>query len=194
MKTKEIRTWLPCFSGFYNTIWEPDTESEIYSLNQERTAKGLPEITFDDCEFDYQDYENQVVNSIAKYLTKRLSKFVQSIEVEQIVRPKWYNFTNDSCNVKIKLSIVNRGNILRYLDLNKETFAEYLTKYKSRDGFISFYPHEIEAFMTDNPLEHQHKLGSILEFIADNIGIDTEDLYYNVEAYLSITNYNELAA
>jgi len=33
-------TWCPVFSGFYNTIWEADTESEIDYVNTEREANG----------------------------------------------------------------------------------------------------------------------------------------------------------
>jgi len=192
---KTIQTYLPVFSGFYNTIWESDSEieREIDYFNEEREKKGLGKVDFDNFEFDYSGYEMQVVKGIAAYLERELSDFVSDIEVEEIRHPKEYNFANDAVNVKIGLSKQNEKNILSYLDKNKVAFEEYLLQYKSCSGFISYYPYDREAFMSDSPLEHKHKLGSILNFIAHNEDSEVElNAYYNVEKYLDVLNYDEL--
>jgi len=51
---QKIETYLPIFSGFYNTIWQYDDESAIYFINQEREEKNLNNITWEHLEIDYK--------------------------------------------------------------------------------------------------------------------------------------------
>ena len=37
----KIETWCPLFSGFYNTIWEMDCESEIESYCEEENDDSI---------------------------------------------------------------------------------------------------------------------------------------------------------
>jgi len=141
--------------------------------------------------FDYSDYEMQVVKGIASCLENELSDFITDIKIEKIVSPKEYNFRNDSADVIITLSEDNIKAIETYLVEHSTEFAAYLkARYTSCSGFISSYPNNIEDFMSDNPLEHEHKLGAILNFIALNEGV-TEDRF-DFEHYLSCSNYSEL--
>lgn len=197
MQTSNVETWLPVFSGFYGTYWEPNEANEIDSINSERKAKGLDEVEFNDIEFDYDDYRDQVVNGIAKNLTRLLNEFVTGIKVQRIVSPKYYNFSNDSANVEITISRENAKAIGRYIAANMGAFKTYLREtYTSRSGFISSYPNFVEGatgFMARKPLEDKHKLGAILQFIAFNEDKEAElSLYYNTEANLSAKNWSEL--
>lgn len=191
----KIKTYLPLFSGFYNTIWQSDDKEqmEVSYINEQRSAKGLEPINWDDCQFEYNDYQMDVVKGIAQYLERELKTFVSDITVERIVSPKEYNFRNDSANVVITLSMDNVKAIKKYLIDNSEQFAGYLKDtYTSCSGFISSYPNNIEEFMTNKPLKDSHKLGSILQFICNNEGIEEINAYYNVEANLSVANYDKL--
>jgi hypothetical protein len=200
MKTKQIGTWLPCFSGFYNTIWQSDHEEEmeIEHLNEEREKNGFEPAKGDDFIFDYADYNQQVIKGIASYLeSNELKPFVTDIKIEGLRSPKEYNFSNDSADIMVTLSKANEKAILKYLTDNKDKFAQYLKDhYTSCSGFWSSYPNTIDEYMIDKPLEHSHKLGSILDFIANNENTRGDDLelgiYYNVEKYLSVTNYDEI--
>lgn len=200
MKTKQIATWLPCFSGFYGTIWEPEETQEMEYVNDEREKKGLEPVKWDDIKFDYDDYHLQVVKGIARRLeVDYLKPFVQSITIEKIVSPREYNFANDSANVIVTLCTANEKRILKYLSTHEDKWAQWLKdRYTSRSGFMSSYPNYIQEYMQDEPLAHEHKLGAILDFIArneanenDSEGIEM-DLYSNVEKYLSAINYDEL--
>lgn len=188
----EVNTYLPCFSGFYGTIWEANEDSEIDYINEQRESIGLEPITFEEMIFDYNDYNLQVVKGIANYLCRELSEFITDIKVEKVVSPREYNFRNDSANVVISLSTSNKKAIKTYLLAHSVEFASYLKdRYTSRSGFISSYPNTIEEFMRNKPLEHEHKLGAIMEFIA--YGHLTEmEIYDNVEAYIQCSNYGEL--
>ena len=189
-----IQTYLPVFTGFYGTIWEADETNEIDYINEQRSELGLEPITYDECRFDYADYNMQVVKGIAAYLEREFPQFVKDIKVEKIVSPRFYNYSNDSADVVITLTKDNQKTILEYLEANREAFASYLRDhYTSCSGFISSYPNSIELFMEDSPLEHSHKLGSILNFIFHNEDSEIEmNTYYNVEKYLSVANYDEL--
>ena len=190
---EKVKTYLPVFPGFYSTIFEPDESLEISNINEEREQKGLSELGFDAFEFDYDGYKDQVCRSVTSVVERQLKDFVTSIDFEELISPRFYNYSNDSINVIIKLSNKNVKAILSYLETNKETFAQYLRdNYTSSSGFISHYDNDIARFMADSPLEHKHKLGSILNFICESEGITQETLYYGMEAYLSVKNYSEL--
>jgi|SRR5882672_4149817 len=199
MKTKQIKTWLPCFSGFYGTIWQADSEEDyqLQYVNDERKSKGLEPAKWDSFKFDYDSYNMQVIKGIAHRLeSDYLKPFVQSITVERLVSPREYNFANDSANITVTLCASDEKRIMKYLSDHKVSFAEYLLRYKSCSGFISYYPYDGSAWIEGTPLEHEHKLGAILDFIARNEARDGEDieldLYYQIEKYLDVINYDEL--
>jgi hypothetical protein len=192
---KTINTYLPVFPGFYSTIFEPDEQFEMDYINELRLEKGLEEVKFDDIEFDYSDYYNQVAKSVTNVVYNELKDFVKDIKFEEVISPKYYNYSNDSINVEITLTKENERKILSYLSENKDYFDKYLKdNYTSRSGFIPYYDNSITEFMLDKPLEHKHKLGSILNFICENEGITQDTLYYGMEAYLTAKNFNELTA
>lgn len=192
---KKIITWLPVFSGFYGTIWEADTSMEIDYINDQRKVLGLPAIEYEDCQFDFSQYETDVCQKLTCLIEKELidRKLIKSIQFETVRSPKEYNFKNDSVDIVVTLTKKNEKTIMKYLDSNRNAFASYLKKrYTSYSGFISSYPNNIDGYMIDEPLYHRHKLGAILDFICINEGLKEIDFYYNIEAYLNCSNYSEL--
>lgn len=187
----KVKTFLPIFTGFYdNPIFGTDflEEVELNYINVLRINKGLKEIDYDDLEVDYQTYYKETSIKIINEVERHLSDYVESITFEKLVSPKYYNYTNDSIDCEI---VPKKEVIISYLLNNELQFIEYLKdNYKSRDGFISYYDYDIVEFMKDEPLEDEHKLGSILNFIAQNEEIDESTL--DIEAYITITNFEEL--
>jgi len=194
----KVETYLPVFSGFYGTIWEPNEDSEIEYINEERERKGLEPVDFDAIDFDYSGYREHAAKQITYAVEDHLKDFVKSIKFQELRSPREYNFANDSINVEITLTQKNVKVIRDFLKTNKEAFANYLRDtYTSRSGFISFYPNYIEGFCGDlkEALQDKHKLGSILNFIAFfEDGNETElNLYYRCnDLNLQATNYSEL--
>ena len=45
-KKLSFETYLPVFTGFYGTIFEPDESSEIEGINELRESKGLKPIDY----------------------------------------------------------------------------------------------------------------------------------------------------
>ena len=175
MKTK---TYLPVFTGFYcNNLYEPNFENEIDYINEIRENKKLKLIDYDNLDFNYNDYENEISKQLCNILENELSNFVNKIDFKNVDSPKYYNYSNDMiiCNISPK-----KRNILKYLKDNKENFIEYLKNtYTSYDGFISNYSNDINEYCNKNFLDHKHKLGSVLNFICINEGITELDLYYD---------------
>ena len=48
----KIETYCPLFPGFYNTVFEPYEDDEIYSFNQENDKN----LSYVDFKWDYDDY------------------------------------------------------------------------------------------------------------------------------------------
>lgn len=190
---KTINTWLPVFPGFYSTIFEPDEECEIYHINDLRTENDLPPLPFEAIKFDYEGYQNDVAESCCNIIERELSDFITSLKFQSVSSPREYNFRNDSVNIAVELSEDNEKTIKKYLLDNNEDFRKYIkNRYTSCDGFMSFYSNDSNDWFLDaDLLEHDHKLGSVLEFICEMLGINDETLYYNMEAYLSAINYDE---
>ena len=181
---QKIETYLPIFSGFYNTIWQYDDESAIYFINQEREEKNLNNITWEHLEIDYPQYEEDIVKGLCDIIQDKLSDYVEKIELQKIQSPKEYNFKNDSVDVII---IPKIENIQKFIYDNKKKFKEYLkNRYTSYDGFISHYDNDMESWEADtnnftNWDVNGHYLGSILDFISNMLEIKEIDLYYDVE-------------
>ena len=190
---KEINTYLPVFTGFYEGIYEPDETSEIDYINELRNEKNLKNIDYDNCEFDYDNYYLDISSQLCDILEDELSKFVYKIEFKKIESPKFYNYSNDKIDCIIK---PKKQAILNYIKKHKTEFKKYLKdNYTSYDGFISFYDNNLDSkdWNNHNIINGEHQLGSVLNFICINEGINELDLYDSLQdIYLSCTNFNEL--
>lgn len=150
MKTRTIKTWLPVFPGFYNTCWEPDSK-----LAEHCREEGHPDFKWWD-NFDNGAYMLECVKLCAEVLHNWLPKEsgVKAIRVENVVSPEEYNFENDAANIALDINPAQFTRWIRsYIKANSESWSAYLlARYKSRDGFMSFYPHEADEWeaMTQN--------------------------------------------
>jgi hypothetical protein len=194
-KTLKNETYLPLFSGFYNTIWELDLYYIDEEIKNQREEKGLySDYNVDDVKIDYESFENDVVENFAEALKRELDDFIINIEVQKIIHPKAYNFKNDSVDIKIEYKA---DEIKSYIYLNKEKFCEFLkARYTSRDGFFSHYSNEFETWESETLhfsdfSKNGHFLGSILDFICDNKNITESDLYSYTMDNICTLNYAE---
>ena len=195
-KNKAVETFLPVFSGFYNTFWQFQDDDILYSINQDRDNIGLSPIEWDCLEFNYPEYEIDTVQGVILELNDILSAYVDKIEFQKIQSPKTYNFKNDSVDVLITPKI---DKIKSFIYANMEDFKLYLkNRYTSYDGFLSHYSNNVEDWKeyTDNFTDYGgsgHYLGSVLEFICQKNNIEELDIYYHVKENISeweyITNY-----
>lgn len=199
---KTIKTFLPIFTGFYSTIFEPDGEdNEISDINSQRKAKNLPEIEFNDCNFNYDEYQKDISIAVTNYIEKELKDInvLSKINFEALSSPKEYNFSNDSINIEIELTKDNIEVIKKIISDNLDEYKQYLKdNYTSYDGFISFHPNTFKGWFEitkgfNDYSDKGHYLGSVLEFICYLNEIDTDSMYESInDVYLSCTNYSEL--
>jgi len=178
-----FHTWCPVFSGFYNTIWEPDDEYTIESLSE---SEGR-EVERDEIEFDYASYEKETVNKVTQYLQEKLKDYVGKITLEKIVHLKQYNYGNDAIDICVDVDVEKCSQFLKDF---KDEWKEYLlNKYSSYDGFIPFYsndPKDWEDWFRDekndsrfNRRDTAHRVGSVLNFIAETLGVEEINMYYD---------------
>ena len=198
----KINTYLPIFSGFYNTVWQLDYDYIEEVITQDRKKKGLySEYDFNDLKIDNSSFESDVVKLFCNELPDFMQDFINNVELEKIVFPKKYNFSNDSANVIIDTNIEN---IRDFIYKHESEFKEHLkNRYTSYDGFISGYSNNFEDWKADTKdfkdfSINGHCLGSILEFIAHTLEIREFDLYYSltegcgIDFYSYIENLDEL--
>ena len=190
----EIKTYLPIFTGFYNTILQLQEYDIIYNINEDREENNLSEINFDHLEIDYKQYEIDICIKMCDVIKEKICIFVENIIYEKIVSPKEYNFKNDSVDVII---IPKTKEIKEYIYKNKNAFCEYLkNRYTSYDGFISHYSNNFDNWEIDtnnftNFNINGHALGSILDFISINEDIEEINIFYDVTENISNMEYLE---
>ena len=191
---QSIDTWLPVFSGFYGTYWEPyerinwNWDSEIeYQQEQYPGLKLGPE----DFELDYEMYEDAVGQAVTDFIGEELKSHIPAIKkinFQRVVSPREYNFSNDVVNISVEIDIKEFSKWFNnYLKGCIEQFTTYLVdRYKSRSGFISFYPHTVAEWKADTKnwtLLEGHYLGALLQFVCEQEDITENDLYEYIEVY-----------
>ena len=189
---RTIETWLPVFPGFYGTIFEANIENELWEQNEGRD-KELPNIEYDDLEFNNAQYEEDVVKECVNFIESNLKELwlISAIRFQGISSPKEYNFTNDSGNVEIDLSDDNILNIQKYIVDNETQYRKWLSNnYTSYDGFSSWYSNEVSDWYEytndfSDFLRKTHYLGSVLEFVCWNEKITAEDMREGYDIYES---------
>jgi len=199
---QSVDTWLPVFSGFYGTCWEPyeriDWDSEVEY--QQEQYPGLNLETSEDFEIDHEGYKEAVGQAVTDYIGEELKSHIPSIKkinFQQVVSPREYNFSNDVVNINVKIDAKEFSKWFNnYLKGCIEQFTTYLVDhYKSRSGFISFYPHTVAEWKADTKnwtLLEGHYLGALLQFVCEQEGITEDSLYEYIEVYPE--SYLELSA
>lgn len=186
-KIEKVNTWLPVFSGFYGTIWETDNdeEMELDDINDKRRDLGLPDAEWDDVEWGYDEYHEGVAKGVTECVANKLEHLgmIAGYRFQELRSPREYNFHNDSVNVQFHLTDKNKKAIWTYLVKHWPEFRKYLKdRYTSYSGFISSYPNDAESWAAPGTLTHEHKLGSIFQFILAN-----EDPSFEEEIYGQLT-------
>jgi hypothetical protein len=185
MNTMKKNTNLPGFTGYYGSIFEDqDTTSEIDYINEQRKENNLDELKNEnDIDWDYDTYYSQLnvtlTNCVEEFLIDL--NVVKSIEFIKLHSPKFYNFTNDVIECEIDLNVKE---VKKYINSNLDKFKIYLeNNYKSRDGFNSFYEHDINFWLQKmknfKNLDHI-EINGILDFICENEEFNLVNHLYNV--------------
>ena len=188
MENKTIETWLPLFNGFYNTIWDGDSELDEY-----REYNEVDDL--DDVEVDWKGYNEQIADLLTDEIEIKLIELglIESMKYQKIVSPKYYNYTNDAVDVDV-IPVVS--NIAKYIQSNYDAFDTYLKeRYTSYDGFTSFRFNSAVEWAEDTSDftvldKDSHVLGALLDFALVNEEVNEIDFYGDV---ISNSDFNNFA-
>jgi hypothetical protein len=188
MKTKIKQTYLPVFPNLYETYIEPDELNEMDQINIKRALNNLEPLDFEDIDFDYEGYKNDVCRGYTNYIEDLLSnlKIVKRIKFEKLVSDRECNFANDSIDAEIEFF---PENLSKYINEHFDSFKKYI-----KDRYNS-YDAEEWKYETENFTEFSdfHKLGSCLFFVylnesENNIMLDMY-LYVSANVYFGVKNF-----
>lgn len=211
---EKISTWLPVFNGFYGSGLEDDNDLEYTLFNDpdntrinEKHRDWLLENITD--YINYTDYHNAMAVAICCAISEELEShgLIKSFEFDNLVSPKFYNFSNDSIDVIFEVDIESLTTLCEEQD---EEFEEYLKqRYTSYDGFSSSYSNDPQKWFgtlddyTDGLIANNtgHCVGSILNFLLGDTGNEYMSLIYEAvsEVYIGefidyeklISDFNE---
>lgn len=176
MTTIKQATWLPIFTGFYESIFDGsddalliDSEDEYKEYYSELFKAGISYEYFNDKSWEYIDFTKCFENaseSICDALIKLdHAGIIKDVEFEKLVSPKEYNFSTDSINCIIKY---DAKKLETYINEHFKSFTKFIEdRYTRRDGFIPSYSNDVNDWLDFSDLG-DHQLGSVLEFVINN--------------------------
>lgn len=171
IKRKLIESFLPVFTGFYSTIFEASEDNIIESPYK-----------WDDYEFDYAGYHIAMAKACVNAIEKELKPLNIKVTYQSLSSPKYYNFTNDSINVRYRLGKDSANLLNEYLLKNYDAFTIYIKDhFTSYDGFMSWYSNNVSDWLNTKEYTNEKlhlTFGTMLEFYFENEGYNQEDLYY----------------
>ena len=177
---------LQSFEGFYDSIWEPDTE--IYYECERTGQEEDVDFTFDD-----QEYRHDICENYTQVWELWLREFISDdiqLEFLEVVSPQYYTaWDTDRCHVKIQLTQAAEDAIIAKIEQHRELLATWIKEnHTSRDGFISYLSNDIDQWHSrlfdDNETRQPAYLFYMLyyivkaEFIRVGVNVDIEHEAY----------------
>ena len=140
----KINIELPFFPGFYESdlengdtaYWAIKDELQYY---QEECDTPCKELTENDLDFNYTDYENDVREQWVDGFREHKPEFVLSIENVEMTSPKYYNFSTDRLWADVELRDDWMDVVREFMTENADWLRERIrADWTSYDGFMSF--------------------------------------------------------
>lgn len=202
-----METYAPIFNGFYETAYsfnvdDYDVADWLFNDNEfTENQKGFCEELIkrhymDIVKENYTEYEIDVAKAVCEFLTEKVTEMLGTkveFEFQNIYSPKYYNYRNDSINVKLNCDTdVFMKNLLKYIKNHLADFKEYIeSNYTSYDGFMSYYSNDVNDWLKNE--YNDHEIGSMLEFALRSHYDDIEtDMMYFVLENVYACSYTEL--
>lgn len=179
---KTIKTHLPLFTGYYNTIFE--SLLEAYQMQEQ----GVDEDSDDAYDLQWDDaitakFTEKIVNKVVALINTELTIPCELIENEGLKSPKYYNYSNDVINVTLDIAS-EKVLELAFDKYRSEVQKLIKSRYSNRPGFLSYHSNKIEDWETDlrNDFENEtHKVGAILDMLLINEMSEDYLIHYLIE-------------
>lgn len=165
----ELEATTSLFYGFYESIYL-DYEKISWS-DQERAEY------FNTVGVTFMDNMKYLINYYIPGEMKQKDYYELEIEYQGVYSPKYYNYTTDKIDYKIKTNEKTMQELKKYI-LNLQGAEQYIFKrFKSYDGFISFLSNDIDYWKTE-PIETDEKyIGALIDML---LKLNDEDITINL--------------
>lgn len=143
---------LPFFPGFYETSLE-NSDTSYWAIKEEldyyRKDCDTPckELTEDDLDFDYENYEKDVRENWAAAWKDHAPEIVLSMENVTMWSPRYYNFDHDRLYADIELADNWQDEMRHFMALNYDWLKDRIyDDWTSYDGFMSFMSNDVDEW------------------------------------------------
>lgn len=156
---------LPFFPGFYESdlensdtsYWAIKEELEYYQNEYCSDGRGdesdkdfYAQLTEDDLDFNYKDYEKDVREAWVDAFRSRVPDFVLSVGDVDMTSPKYYNYETDRLWADVELSEDWQDKVRAFMDENKDWLRDRIKKdWTSYDGFDSYMSNNFDDLSHD---------------------------------------------
>ena len=157
---------LPFFPGFYESdletsdtsYWAIKNELEYYhneycsewGPGDESDKDFYTQLTKDNLEFDYAEYEKDVRDAWVKSFRSRVPEFVLSVEDVEMTSPKYYNFETDRLWADVELRDDWMDAVREFMVENADWLRERIKDdWTSYDGFNSYMSNNFDDLSHD---------------------------------------------
>jgi len=196
----QVETFLPCFPGFYETNFEFNDEGrELESINEERAEIGLPAIAYDDVEWSYADYHQNVSKKAVAYIEKMLNDLLPcKLTFKKLQSPREYNFSTDMIIIDAEFDPEQLRKLLFECPIS--AIEAMLENFKPSSGFIPFSETLEKAsleYWQKTDFENFHDAGWTMQTILEShpeseFDMDNFAFVSTHEVEVGIDNYNEI--
>ena len=146
---------LPFFPGFYESdlensdtsYWAIKEELEYYQNDLADEHPEYKHLTEDDLDFDYRAYEKEVIDGFISGFADHTPDFVESVEFDEMVSPKYYNFSTDKIYAFVELADDWKDKVRAFMCENYDWLQQRIhDDWTSYDGFMSFMENDIDEW------------------------------------------------
>ena len=151
----KVNIELPFFPGFYESdlqnsdtpYWAIKEQLQYYQRDCDAPCK---ELTEDDLDFDYSDYEEDVRNAWVDGFRERMPEMVLSLENVEMTSPRYYNFSTDKLWADIELKDGWEDDVRAFMTENADWLRKRIKDdWTSYDGFHSFMSNNFDNLAHD---------------------------------------------
>lgn len=181
----KVHTFLPLFSGFYNSIWDYniyDEETQIIESYNEENGTDLDWSDFN-WTYDFVGYSKEITEGIMNAIKEEFPGLVVSYEFEELIQPKEYNFNTDSIDIILE---VDKAVLLSLIGGAREKLTEKIKEnYTSCSGFYSSYSNDLNKWISAIENEDdsiKHKVGAIIGMLYED-DFEESSILEQVQAY-----------
>jgi len=172
---KTIKSFLPVFTGFYNSVFTGIVDFEEELILDSDAEEGETVYQYDDLDFDYAKLHIDIAKGCISALQNEmiLNGFKVSITFEKLVSPREYNFETDEIQCTYELSNETLKGLLGLVIDNSGLFDTYVRElFDSREGFASFN----NGIKWEEVLQrYEEFFGYILQFLCDEVWLFTDE-------------------